>query len=58
MSNVNLKQKNKTLIDCIKEDKQALDEIQKMMDILIGHRLSQELECYYRGYKFRIKCYG
>ena len=49
----------KSGIECIKEDREQLEIIQKSLDMIIGHTREgcevTELICYYRGHKFGIR---
>jgi len=51
-----MSKEGKTIFDYIKEDSEALKQVQTLMDIQIGHNLvNKELSVYYRNHKFIIK---
>lgn len=44
-----------SLIDCVRQDSEDLEKIQKALDLLIGHNIIGPVDIFYRGKKFNVR---
>jgi hypothetical protein len=48
-------QQEKTVMDCVREDTAQMEQLQKDLDLLIGHEFKSPVTFYYRGHSFNLK---